>query len=120
MSEAIGRRHRLERRDVAGARHHHIRLLALVVGRPFPDADAPRAVGDRLIHRQVVERWLLAGHDHVHVVPAAQAVICDRQQAVRVGRQVDADDLGLLVDDVVDEARILVGEAVVILAPNVR
>jgi hypothetical protein len=37
-----------------------------------------------------------------------------------VGREVDADDLGLLVDDVVDEARVLVGEAVVVLPPDVR
>ena len=41
-------------------------------------------------------------------------------KSVRVGRQIDANDLGLLVDDVVDEARILVREAVVILAPDVR
>ena len=42
------------------------------------------------------------------------------EERVRVGREVDADDLGLLVDDVVDEARVLVGEAVVVLAPDVR
>jgi hypothetical protein len=35
-------------------------------------------------------------------------VVGDRQQRVRVGREVDADDLGLLVDDVVDEAGVLV------------
>src|SRR3546814_7060208 len=34
--------------------------------------------------------------------------------------QVDPDDLGLLVHDVVDEAGVLVGEAVVVLAPHVR
>ena len=69
---------------------------------------------------EVVERRLLAGDDHVDVVAAAQAVVGDRQQAVRVRRQVDADDLRLLVDDVVDEARVLVREAVVVLAPDVR
>ena len=72
------------------------------------------------VHREVVERRLLAGDDHVHVVAAAQAVVGDREQRVRVGRQVDADDLGLLVHDVVDEAGVLVGEAVVVLAPDVR
>jgi hypothetical protein len=41
-----------------------------------------------------------------------------RQFGVR--RQVDADDLGLLVDDVVDEAGVLVAEAVVVLPPDVR
>ena len=43
-----------------------------------------------------------------------------REQCVGVGRQVNADDVGLLVGDVVDEARILMAEAVVVLAPYVR
>ena len=60
----------------------------------------------------------LARDDDVHVVAAAEAVVEDRQQAVRVGRQVDADDAGFLVDDVVEEAGVLVGEAVVILLPD--
>ena len=54
------------------------------------------------------------------VVAAAQAVVGDGQQAVGVRRQVDAGDLGLLVHHVVDEARVLVGEAVVVLLPDVR
>ena len=75
---------------------------------------------DRVVHRQVVQRGLLAGDDHVDVVAAAQAVVGDREQRVRVGRQVDADHLRLLVDDVVDEARVLMREAVVVLPPDVR
>ena len=63
---------------------------------------------------------LLAGHDHVDVVAAPQAVVGDAQQRVGVRRQVDADHLGLLVDHVVDEARVLVAEAVVVLPPDVR
>ena len=73
---------------------------------------------DRLVHRQPLRRRLLAGHDDVDVVAAAQAVVGDRKQAVGVGRQIDADDFRLLVHDVVDEARILVAEAVVVLAPD--
>ena len=68
----------------------------------------PRPLGavlDGLVHRQPLRRGLLAGDDDVDVVAAAEAVVGDREQAVRVGRQVDADHLGLLVDDVVDEAR---------------
>ena len=65
-------------------------------------------------------RGLLAGHDDVDVVAAAQAVVRDREHRVGVRRQVDADDLGLLVDHVVDEARVLMGEAVVVLAPDQR
>src|ERR1017187_3624023 len=46
-------------------------------------------------------------------------MIRDGKQRIRIGGQVDADDLGLLVDDVIDEARILMAEPVVILPPNV-
>ena len=63
---------------------------------------------------------LLAGDDHVDVVAAAQAMIGHREQAVGVRRQVDPHDVGLLVDDVVEEAGVLVGEAVVVLLPDVR
>jgi hypothetical protein len=77
-------------------------------------------VEDRVLHREVVQRRLLAGDDHVHVVTAAKAVVGDREQAVRVRGQVDTDDLRLLVHDVVDEAGILVREAVVVLPPHVR
>ena len=52
-------------------------------------------------------------------MPAAQAMIHDREQAVGVGRKVDAHHLRLLVDDVVDEAGVLVREAVVVLPPDV-
>ena len=62
---------------------------------------------------------MLARHDHIDVVAASQAMIHHRQQAIRVGRQVDAHDLRFLVDHVVDESRILVREAVVVLTPDV-
>ena len=47
---------------------------------------------------------------------APQAVIGDAQERVGVRRQVDADDLGFLVYDMVDEAGILVAKPVVVLA----
>jgi len=50
---------------------------------------------------------------HIDIVPAAQAVIHHRQQTVGIRRKIDAHDIGLLVDDVVEEAGILMGEAVV-------
>ena len=68
---------RLQRRHVAAAGHHHVGLAALVVAGPLPDADAGRAVLDRLIHGQPLRRRLLAGDDHVDVVAAAQAVVGD-------------------------------------------
>ena len=72
----------------------------------------------RLFHRQPLGRGLLSRHDDVDVVAAAQAVVGDRKQAVAVGRQIDPDHFGLLVDHMVDEAGILVAEAIVILAPD--
>ena len=63
---------------------------------------------------------LLVGDDHVDVVFAAQAVIRHAQQAVGVGRQIDARDIGALVADHVEKAGILMGEAVVVLPPDER
>ena len=62
---------------------------------------------------------LLAGNDEVHIVPAAETMIGDRKQRIGVGWQVDPNDIGLLVRDVIDEAGVLVGEPVVVLPPDV-
>ena len=62
---------------------------------------------------------MFAGDDDVDVMAAAQAVVHDGEQAIGIGRKIDADDLGFFVDDVVDEAGVLMGEAVVILPPDV-
>ena len=119
LPEEVDGRQRLQRRDVAGAGHDRIRLVVLVVARPLPDPDPRRHVLDRLVHVQVLQGRLLARHDHVDRVAHAQALVGDGEQRVGVRRQVDPDHLGLLVDDVVDEARILVGEPVVVLPPHV-
>jgi hypothetical protein len=63
---------------------------------------------------------VLARDHEVDVMTAAQAVIHYRQQAVCIRRKINTHDLGLLVHDVVDETGILVGEAVVVLAPETR
>ena len=118
LTQQFDRGQRLQRGHVATARHHHVRLTVAVVAGPFPDAEAGRAMLDRLIHRQPLRRRLLPGDHDVDVVAAAQAVVGDRQQAVRIRRQIDAHDFRLLVDDVVDEARILMAEAVVVLPPD--
>ena len=109
----------LQCRHVAAARHHDIGLRAMVIARPLPDPEPACAVLDRLVHGQPLGRRLLAGDDDIDVVPAAQAVIGDRQQAVSVRRQIDPDDLRLLVYDVVDEPGVLMAEAVVVLPPYV-
>ena len=43
---------RFERRRLAAARHNNVRLCALIVGRPLPDADALGAVLHSLLHGQ--------------------------------------------------------------------
>ena len=111
---------RLQRRHVAGAGHDHVRLGVAVAAGPFPDADALGAMHGGLFHRQPMRGRVFARDHDIDVVPAAQAVVHHREQAVRVGRQVHAHDRRLLVDDVVDEPRVLVREAVVILPPDVR
>src|ERR1019366_7297174 len=54
------------------------------------------------------------------IMPAPQTMIAHGKQAVSVGREVNADDVGFLIDHMIDEAWILMGESVVILPPHVR
>ena len=115
-------RHRgqcLQGRHIAGTGHHHIGIVGIIAG-PVPDAGARDAMADRRIDIEPLPFRLFAGDDQVDVVAAAQAVIGHRQQAVGIGRQVDAHDVGLLVGDMVDEAGILMRKAVVVLSPDMR
>ena len=75
---------------------------------------------DRRVHVQPLLFRLLAGNDDVDQVAAAQTLVGDAQQSVRIRRQIDADDVGFLVDDMVDEAGVLMRETVVVLPPDVR
>src|SRR4051812_25306573 len=52
FAQQAHRGERLQGRDVAGAGHHHIGLVVLVVAGPFPDADAGGAVLQRLVHAE--------------------------------------------------------------------
>ena len=61
---------------------------------------------------------MLAGHDDIYVVTTAQTMVDHRQQAVSVRRQVDPDDLRLLVHHMIEETGILVRKAIVVLAPD--
>src|SRR5579864_4738851 len=103
-----------------GTGHDNIRLAPLVRTRPFPSPDSSRAMLDGSFHVKPLQRGLLAGDNHIHVVATPQAVIGNRKQRVRVGRQVHADDVSLLVDHVIDKAGVLVRETVMVLPPHVR
>ncbi len=105
--------------DVAGAGHDDIRFAAAIIAGPFPDADARGAMGGGGVHVEPLRGGMFSGDDDVDVMAAAEAVVHDGEEAVGVGREVDADDLGFFVDDVVDESGVLVGEAVVVLPPDV-
>ena len=92
----------------------------LVGAGPVPNADSIRAVLNGRLHLQVLQSGLLARNNHIYVMPAAQAMISHREQAVRVRRQVDANYVRFLVDHMIDEPWILMAEAVVVLPPHVR
>ena len=109
----------LQRGHVAAAGHHHLRS-ALVIRGPRPHTQSSCAVSDCLVDGEPLRLGLLAGHNQVNVMAAAQAVIRHREQRVGVRRQIDANHIGLLVHQVVDEAGVLVAEAVVVLPPNQR
>ena len=108
----------LQRRHVAGAGHDHVRFGSLVGAAqsqmPIPAAQC----FDRLVHGQPLRGGLFARHDDIDAVPGPQDVVGDPEQRVGVRRQIDANDVGLLVEHDVDEARILVAEAVVVLPPD--
>ena len=63
---------------------------------------------------------LLVGDDDVDVIARTQAMVRHAQQAVRIGRQIDADDVRAFIGDHVQKSGILMGEAVVILPPDQR
>ncbi len=54
-----------------------------------------------------------------HPPPCSGQVIQDREQTIGVGRRANAHNICLLVDYVVEETGILMGETVVILLPHV-
>ena len=61
---------------------------------------------------------LLVGDDTIDVVLATEAVVHATQETVAIWRKVNPNDFGALVADDVQEARILMGEAVVVLTPH--
>src|ERR1700730_698019 len=103
--------------NIAGAGHDNVGRAFVVAG-PLPGAESRGAMADCGVHVQPVGRGLLSGADEIDIVAAAQAVIGDREQAIRVGRKINADHVGFFVSDVVDEAGVLVGETIVVLAPD--
>ena len=76
-------------------------------------------MSERFIEREPLELGLLSAGDDVDVIAAAQAVIDNVEQAIGIGRIVNAGDFAAALQRVVHEARGLVAETVVIVAPRV-
>src|SRR6185437_6338697 len=110
----------LRRWYVTRASHDYVRFATLIVAGPGPDANALSAMLHGGIHAQPLRGRMFSSDDDIHVMPATQTMVHDRQQTIGIRRQVHPDNLGLFIDHVVDEPRVLVGETVVILPPNVR
>ncbi len=72
------------------------------------------------IQREPLQLWLFVDHDEVHIIARAKTMIGDGEQGVRIGREVDPGDRSALREHHVDQARSLVTEPVVIVAPARR
>ena len=120
LPQQLGRGKRLDGRHISGTCDNQVRRAILLVPGPWPDADADSAMCDRILHGEPLQRLLLARHNHVDVIPAAQTVVDYREQAVGVRRQVDTHHFRLLVRNVVQKAWVLVRKAVMILLPHMR
>ena len=75
---------------------------------------------DRCVHVEPLLLGVFARDDDVDAVPASQTPVGHREEGIGIRWQVHADDVGFLVHHVVDEARVLMTEAIVILPPDVR
>ena len=108
--------------DVASAGHDDgwvFRVaVAVIVAGPAPQANPLGHMGARLLEREVLEMGLFVANDDVADVGFHQGLLGNGQQAVGVGGQIDPHHVAALVAGQVNEARILVGETVVVLSPN--
>ena len=85
-----------------------------------PRCDAPcEQCASASSNVQPLQFRLLAAGDHVDVIAAAQAVIENVEQAVGVGRIVNANHFAAALQRVVHKSGRLVAEPVVIVAPGV-
>src|SRR5215213_6459238 len=119
LAKPVCRRDGLKGRDVASAAQHDVGLLTFgYVGCPLPDRRTEREVLDGRVHIEPLELGLLVYGDEVDVVTASEAVVGAGEEGVGVGGQVDARDGAPLGEHYVDQARPLVREAVVVVAPG--
>jgi hypothetical protein len=73
---------------------------------------------DRGIDAKPLRRRLLARNDDIDPVPAPEAMVGDKEQGIGIRWEIDPNDVRLLIRDVVDEAGVLMAEAVMVLTPD--
>ncbi|KAG9954467.1 D-xylulose 5-phosphate/D-fructose 6-phosphate phosphoketolase, partial [Aureobasidium melanogenum] len=90
----------------------------LAVRSPLPDAKTLGAVGDGVLHVQILKVVLLVGNNNIDVVGGLQTVVHSAEKAVGIRRKVDTDNFRRLVGNNIEETGVLVSEAIVVLAPD--
>jgi hypothetical protein len=105
-------------RYVAAGCHHCVEIAALVVGGPILYSHPLGAVRDGVIYVEELQVILLIRHDDINVVGRLEAVVHDREKTVSVRRQVHTNHIETLVGNDVEEVRVLVRKAIVILSPD--
>src|SRR5579864_358080 len=118
FSKKCRRRQCFLRRDVAGSSEDNIRFVTFIIAGPIPDTDTFCAVGNSGIDVQVLKMLLLVRDNDVDIVFRSQTMIGYGEQTVGIRRKIDARNGGAFVEYYIQEARILVREAVVILTPH--
>src|SRR6185437_11149252 len=93
---------------------------ALVVTSFIPNTYPLGAMFDGSVNIHVLQMHLLVANNYVYIILTSQTVISDRQERIDVGRHVDASHGSTLVHYDINETGILVGKAVMILAPHGR
>jgi hypothetical protein len=90
----------------------------MIVAAPLPGPGSSGTMGERGVHAQPLKLRLLINDDQVKIVMTLEAVICYREQAIGVRRQINPHYVCLFTDQVIDKPRPLVAETIVVVAPT--
>jgi hypothetical protein len=134
LEQEINGGQRLVSADITARGHDQVGILSSIGGELRPDTNTLGAMLDGSVHGEVLKMLLLIRNNNVDVVDGSETMVHDcgklvkirqrsrvrhtRKQTVAIRRKVDADNLGALVGDNVEETGILVSETVVILTPD--
>src|SRR5687768_7424778 len=77
-------------------------------------------MSDGRIHIQPLECGLFSHDDDIDEISGTKALVGNIKKGIRIRRKINTNDTGLLVDDKVDKTGVLMGKAVMVLAPHMR